>query len=193
MIRRLPLRLRGGEAPAQLDSIAWSNHVRLQFTVKHEAPQEQSAMSPKALQSYLHAHIPLSKAMEVSVLEVRPLSVTLSAPLAPNINHRDTVFGGSASAVAILAAWSLLHIRLGSEGVTSRLVIQRNTMSYALPIDGTFTAIAAAPSSEDWAQFLRAFKRRGKARITVSSELHFAGQVAGRLEGEFAALGATSA
>jgi thioesterase domain-containing protein len=150
-------------------------------------------MSPEELEHYLHAHIPLSKAMEVSVLEVRPQSVTLSAPLAPNINHRDTVFGGSASAVAILAAWSLLHIRLVGEGIASRLVIQRNTMSYALPIDGTFTAVAAMPSSEDWAQFLRMFKRRGKARITVASELHFAGQIAGRLEGEFAALGAAGA
>ena len=150
-------------------------------------------MSPVELEHYLHAHIPLSKAMEVSVLEVRPQSVTLSAPLAPNINHRDTVFGGSASAVAILAAWSLLHIRLVGEGIASRLVIQRNTMSYALPIDGTFTAVATMPSAEDWAQFLRMFKRRGKARITVASELHYAGQVAGRLEGEFAALGAAGA
>jgi thioesterase domain-containing protein len=66
-------------------------------------------------------------------------------------------------------------------------------MSYALPIDGTFTAVATMPSAEDWAQFLRMFKRRGKARITVASELHYAGQVAGRLEGEFAALGAAGA
>jgi thioesterase domain-containing protein len=63
-------------------------------------------------------------------------------------------------------------------------------MSYALPIDGTFTAVAAMPSAEIWAQFLRVFKRRGKARITVASELHFAGRVAGRLEGEFVALAA---
>lgn len=149
--------------------------------------------SPEELEHYLHEHIPLSKAMEVSVLEVQPQSITLSAPLAPNINHRDTVFGGSASAVAILAAWSLLHIRLSDESIASRLVIQRNTMSYALPIDGTFTAVAVMPSAEDWAQFLRMFKRRGKARITVATKLHFAGQVAGRLEGEFVALGTVGA
>jgi thioesterase domain-containing protein len=148
-------------------------------------------MSPEELQHYLHVHIPLSKAMEVSVLEAGPQSVRLSAP--PNINHRDTVFGGSASAVAILAVWSLLHLRLTGEGIVSRLVIQRNTMSYALPIDGAFTAVAAAPSPEDWAAFLRMFKRKGRARITAASELHFAGHVAGGLEGEFAALGVSGA
>lgn len=150
------------------------------------------SLSALELEHYLHAHIPLSKAMQVAVVDVRSDTVILSAPLAPNINHRDTVFGGSASAVAILAAWSLLHTRLAAQGIASRLVIQRNTMSYLQPIDGSFTAAAAIPSSAEWAQFVRVFERKGKARITVVSELHFAGQVAGRLEGEFVALGATA-
>lgn len=150
-------------------------------------------MSPQELEHYLHTHIPLSKAMEVSVLRAQPDTVTLSAPLAPNINHRETVFGGSASAMAILAAWSLLHIRMTGEGIASRLVIQSNRMTYLLPIEGTFTAVAAAPVSHEWVRFLRTFRRRGKARITMVSELHFAGHVSGRLEGEFAALGAAAA
>lgn len=149
-------------------------------------------MSPSELEKYLHEHIPLSKTMEVGVVQVQPEAVILSAPLAPNINHRDTVFGGSASAVAILAAWSLLHTRLSGEGIASRLVIQRNTMSYERPIDGTFTAEATIASAEAWEQFLLMLKRRSKARITVTSVLNFGGKIAGRLEGEFVALGATA-
>lgn len=150
-------------------------------------------MSPIELERYLHNHIPLSKAMEVAVVGMRPDTVILSAPLAPNINHRDTVFGGSASAVAILSAWSLVHSRLASEGISSRLVIHRNTMTYECPIDGTFTAESALASPEGWGQFLRILGRRGKARVTVVSTLHFADQVAGRFEGEFVALGANAA
>ena len=150
-------------------------------------------MSPLELENYLHAHIPLSTAMQVAVVAVQPDTVILSAPLAPNINHRDTVFGGSASAVAILAAWSLLHTRLAAQGIACRLVIQKNTMSYVEPIDGTFTARAAITDAREWAQFVRMFERKGKARITVVSELHFAGQVAGRLEGQFVALGTAAA
>src|SRR5882762_1797906 len=100
----------------------------------------ETFMNAIDLERYLHEHIPLSKAMQVSVVSVQTDGVTLRAPLAPNINHRDTVFGGSASAVAILAAWSLLHVRLRAQGLASRLVIQRNTMDYALPILGEFTA-----------------------------------------------------
>lgn len=148
-------------------------------------------MSPAELEKYLHVHIPLSRAMHVAVVQVNAQSVVLSAPLAPNVNHRDTVFGGSASAVAMLAAWSLLHTRLTGEGIASRLVIQRNTMSYAMPINGTFTAIAAVPDVEEWTRFLHVLKLKGKARIGVTARLHFTGQVAGELKGEFVALGAS--
>jgi len=43
--------------------------------------------------------------------------VLLTAPLAANINHRATVFGGSASAVAILAAWTYLYFVLKGTGL----------------------------------------------------------------------------
>ena len=84
-------------------------------------------MLPVELEQYMHKHIPLSKAMAVSVVSVTDSAVTLQAPLEPNINHRETVFGGSASALAILAGWSLLHVRLRAAGIANRLVIQRNT------------------------------------------------------------------
>jgi thioesterase domain-containing protein len=141
------------------------------------------------LERYLHEHIPLSKAMQVSVTSVQSDGVTLRAPLAPNINHRDTVFGGSASAVAILAGWSLLHARLASVGLSSRLVIQRNTMEYDHPIADAFTARSFLQSPASWEKFVVMLKRRGRARITVACVLECDGTIAGRLEGEFVALG----
>ncbi len=145
-------------------------------------------MSPAELEHYLHRHIPLSKAMAVSVTSVTDDAITLGAPLEPNINHRETVFGGSASAVAILAAWSLLHLRLRNAGLTSQLVIQRNTMDYERPIAGQFQARATLADSERWAPFLKMLERRGRARIQVASVLEFEGEHAGRLVGEFVAL-----
>ena len=146
-------------------------------------------MLPTELERYLHDHIPLSKAMGVSITAADELEVILRAPLAPNINHRDTVFGGSASALATLAAWSLLHTRLQSDGFPSRLVIQRNTMAYDLPIAGDFTARAAYDPATDWARFTRILSRKGKARITVASVLEYQGRLAGRFSGEFVAFG----
>lgn len=145
--------------------------------------------SSTTLEQYLHEHIPLSKAMQVAVVSLSAGEVVLSAPLPPNINHRDTLFGGSASAVAILAAWSLLHTRILEAGLSSRLVIQRNTMEYHLPVLGTFTARAYLPEPAAWQKFIVMLKRKGKARITVSAVLEYNGQLAGSLSGEFVALG----
>lgn len=145
-------------------------------------------MSCRELEHYLHEHIPLSKAMGVAVQEATAAGVTLSAPLAPNINHRETVFGGSASAIAILAAWALLYVRLEQEGIGSRLVIQRNVMRYERPIVGDFTAQSGVPDPATWARFIKTLRKRNRARISVSVTLHCDGARVGLLEGDFVAL-----
>ena len=150
-------------------------------------------MTPSEIQTYLHEHIPLSAAMQVQVEVATPEQVVLGAPLQPNINHRDTVFGGSASALAILSAWSLLHVKLSAGGYQTRLVIQRNSMSYEQAILGYFTAHASSPALEQWKAFTRMLERKGRARISVSSTLLYEGQEVGRFEGEFVALGTTGA
>ena len=146
-------------------------------------------MLPPELAQYIHEHIPLSKAIGVSVVSVADDSVILQAPLEPNLNHRHTVFGGSASAVAILASWALLHVRLQSEGIADRLVIQRNVMEYQHPILGQFTARSMLERPEGWKPFTDMLARRGKARITVLAVLEHMGRVAGRFSGQFVASG----
>jgi thioesterase domain-containing protein len=147
-------------------------------------------VQPPELERYLHEHIPLSKAMKVSVVSIAEDDVVLAAPLAPNKNHRDTVFGGSAAALATLAAWSLLHTRLLARGKPCRLVVQRCTMAYEQPISGDFTARAAMDDTPDWQRFLRTLERRGKARIAVPAVLERDGQTVSRFDGEFVAVDA---
>ena len=145
-------------------------------------------MTPAELEHYLHTRIPLSKGMGVSAVAVRRDSVVLRAPLAPNINQHETVFGGSASAIAILAAWSLLHTRLHTEGIANRLVIRRNTMEYEHPTAGEFTATASLETPDQWPQFIHSLAHKGKARMAVLSVLEHAGRVTGRLRAEIVAL-----
>jgi thioesterase domain-containing protein len=84
-------------------------------------------ISLMAVEQYLHEHIPLSKAMAVSVLSIDENGVILSAPLLPNINHRSTAFGGSISAVTILSAWTFVHVRLQPLLIPCQIVIQSLT------------------------------------------------------------------
>ncbi|TMI93556.1 MAG: DUF4442 domain-containing protein [Bacillati bacterium ANGP1] len=146
-------------------------------------------MLPFELEQYMHKSIPLSKAMAVSVVSLSDGAVTLHAPLEPNINHRETVFAGSASALAILAGWLLLHVRLRTAGIANRLVIHRNTMEYLQPIPGEFTARASLEHPDRWQQFTGMLMRKGKARVTVVSVLKHSDQVVGEFTGEFVAVG----
>lgn len=145
-------------------------------------------MTADELEKYLHDHIPISKGMGVSVLYAGTDGVVLESPLEPNINHRDTVFGGSASALAILSGWSLMRIRLGANGVDCRIVIRRSEVDFTLPIEGRFRARAALVKGEDWDRFLRSLKRRGKAKIEVGAVLECDNLQVGSFKGTFAAL-----
>lgn len=149
---------------------------------------DSTVFDPAILQDYLHRHIPLSTAMGVTVLACSVDGVTLRAPLAPNINHQSTVFGGSASAVAILAAWSLVHVRLSASGAAGNIVIRANTMHYEQPLAGDFEARATLPEESSWERCLQAVRRRRMARITVPAILLCGGARMGALEGEFVVL-----
>lgn len=145
-------------------------------------------MDARELEAYLHDRIPLSRAMAVAVVEAGPERVRLKAPLSPNINHRDTVFGGSAASLATLAAWSLIHVRLHSEGLAGRIVIRRGITSYDRPMADEFTATAISPDDESWAKLKAALARGRPGRLHATATLECRGAKAGTLEGEFVVL-----
>ena len=154
---------------------------------------------PRAIEEYLHRRIPIAAAMGVRVESADPLRVRLSAPFGPNVNTeesgrhepgaaREVVFGGSAAAVAILAAWTLLYVRDRAAGGRARLVIQRAAIDYQRPITGAFEALCELEDEAAYRRFRNAFERRGRGRITLRSTLLQGGRRAGSFEGDFVAL-----
>jgi thioesterase domain-containing protein len=132
--------------------------------------------------------MPLSVAMDVRVLEAGPDAVRIEAPLAPNLNHRSTAFGGSVAALAILTGWTLVHVRLRSEGLVARTVIQDSAVHFAAPIHGSFRAVCGRVADEAWDRFTRALARRGKGRLLVAGHIEADGQVVATFSGAYVAL-----
>ncbi len=147
-----------------------------------------AARAVAEIEAYLHRHIPISSGMGVRVLSCGHDGAVLTAPLAPNLNHRATVFGGSASAVAILAAWTWLHFALRDQDLKCRLVIQRNTMDYVAPIDGDFTAECAGLPAVTFEKFLKTLRRHGKARAELEARLLLGDAVVAKFSGEYVAV-----
>lgn len=144
--------------------------------------------SRNAVEAYLHEHIPISRAMGIVVARADPGGVALQAPLGPNVNHRSTVFGGSCASVAILAAWTVVHLRVRSVGIEGRVVIQRGATDYLLPIHDTFVATCESPDETTWDRFLRALRRRGQARIELGAVVTCAGAIVATFSGAYVAI-----
>jgi thioesterase domain-containing protein len=140
------------------------------------------------LERYLHQQIPLSAAMGVRVRMATPERVQLAVPLAPNINHSETAFGGSAAAAATLSAWALLHLRLARARLQARLVIQRSSMEYEQPIPGDFDAVCHFTDEPAWERFRVTLARRGRARLTLAAHLAYDARRMATFEGDFVGL-----
>jgi thioesterase domain-containing protein len=152
------------------------------------ASSRPEAPSPLEVEQYLHHNIPLSAAMGVKVIVAGPHRVELSAPLAPNVNHQSTVFGGSASALAMLSAWTLVHLGLQHDGIEAALVIQRNAMQFEAPMRGAFTAVSTLADEAAWRRFARTIQRHGRGRIALTAQLLADGRQTASFEGDFVAL-----
>lgn len=144
-------------------------------------------MALDELTAYVHDHIPMTRSLGARVEAYDRRAVRLAAPLAPNLNHRATAFGGSLSALAILSGWVLLHLQLRERGIDARLVIQRSALEFTAPVDGDFTATAVLPPDAPWSRFLATLARHRSARVTVTSTIACASGEGGRHEGTYVA------
>lgn len=137
------------------------------------------------LQTTLYDEIPLSVALGLRVVSYIDGCVTLDAPLAPNINHKDTVFAGSLNAVATLAGWSLLWLLLDEAALTGKIVIQDSTIEYRHPVAADFAARCCLPTPAQLQRFLLTLRKRQRARLLLDVEIVQHAAVAVRFSGRY--------
>jgi len=145
-------------------------------------------LTREEVEAYLKEHIPLSAAMAIKIVAAGPDGVSIEVPLGPNLNHRATAFGGSVAALAILAGWTLVHLRLKEEGLVTRTVVQSSSVDYDAPIHGTFTAVTEPVEPLKWEKFVRAITRHGKGRIGIAANVVAEGGAAARYTGAYVAI-----
>lgn len=123
-----------------------------------------------ALQALLHDDIPLTRQMGLEVRGWEAHVLRLGLPLAANVNHKNTMFGGSLYCVAVLAGWGWLHLRLREAGIDDgHIVIQDGQIGYPRPVTGVAIAVCEAPPAEAWDRFVRLYQRRGRARLVLDT------------------------
>ena len=96
-----------------------------------------ASMAPAELEKFLHAKIPLTAAMGIRVIQTGPHRLILEAPLAPNVNHLGSVFGGALHTLPTLACYAALWTLLVEGGVDGHVVVKQSYANYAQPVRGT--------------------------------------------------------
>jgi thioesterase domain-containing protein len=157
-------------------------------TADPDPPISVETADPVQTERYLHEHIPISAAMGIRVARADLEAVELYAALGPNINHRSTAFGGSSISLAILAAWTLVHLHTQSLVGSHQVVIRHSEMEYLAPISDEFRARCDSPGAEAWGRFGQSLHRRGKAQITLTVLVTSGGAQTGSFAGTYAAI-----
>jgi thioesterase domain-containing protein len=143
---------------------------------------------PDRIEAFLHEHLPLARAMEARVAQADASGARLTAPLSRNHNHHGTAFGGSLSALAMLAGWAFLHAALDRAGRDeAEVVIQEVRFAFTAPARGDLEARVSAPDAATWDAFARALDRRGRARLDLACELRSEGAEVARAEARYVA------
>ena len=134
-------------------------------TMSHLTPP---GMSARDLTAFLHEKIPLTRAMGVTVVD-SGVRLVLEAPLAPNVNHLGTAFGGSLHALPTLAGYAAVWTLLHEAGVDGHVVIKRSEALYRQPVTGVLRAECVRPGPAAAAEFIADLRRNKKARMDLTA------------------------
>ncbi len=159
-------------------------------TAENTCMTDRLALSLEALtdlERTLHAEIPLTRAMAVRVLRADQNGLALGAALAPNLNHKQTAFGGSLNSLATLASWGLIQLLVRGHGQMITVVIQESSVQFLKPVTRDFEALCSLPPASVIEKFLHTLERKGRARLALDATIHAEGDIALRFHGQFVA------
>lgn len=144
-------------------------------------------MNTQDLERFLKEQIPLTNSLEVSIVSLGDNDFELRAPLAPNHNHMGSAFGGSLSALLILAGYTWLYHYMRSQGFEIHVILKSNSTNFTQPVEEDIRIRCLKPEQGLIDKFMDSFSRKGLARINLRSEIITTKGVAATFEGEFVA------
>lgn len=123
--------------------------------------------TPESLEATYHRLIPISTHMGIKVASWDGTKLVLQAPLANNINHQQSAFGGSLFSLAALAGWGLVQLKLGELELKCNTVIAGGNVSYALPVFDDLICECSLPDT--WPALVEKLMTRGKGAMELPS------------------------
>ena len=136
------------------------------------------------LQAIWYQQIPLSKAMDMRIVDFADNTLTCCASLAPNFNVHGNAFAGSLYAVQALTGWGMMHLQLQLHELDASIVIANGQIDYAKPVAEEIVVSCSFAGQEAAMDNLQ---KSGKGRFQLTSKVQLSdGSSAGSFFGLYA-------
>ena len=132
----------------------------------------------KELENKLHTQIPLTKLMELKIINYDEELLKTTAPLSININDKGTAFGGSLATITIISSWSLCWLISQELGFQSdNIVIIKNEHSYKKPVTKDIICVTKKPSIQEIEILKNKLLSKKSASIKIESQIIENGEI----------------
>ena len=122
-----------------------------------------------ALQRLNHHYqaMPPVAAMDLRIAGYDGQRLQLHAPLARHVNDKGCAFGGSLASMMTLASWGLVSLQLEAAGIDADVFVADSQVRYLAPLFGDLEVVAELAEGEQWDDFIRTLRQRGRARTQL--------------------------
>ncbi len=142
----------------------------------------------RQLIQFIRDEIPLARAMDLQLRHHDADTLSLGAPLAPNVNDKGCAFGGSLVSLMTLSGWALVELALRRRGIECDVFVAESGVRYLAPLWQDFCSEARLAPDTQWDTFFNTLAARGRARIAVECVVPGTdGEAAATLEARFVA------
>lgn len=142
----------------------------------------------RALDAHYRSMPPVA-AMGIAIAGREGDTLTLSAPLALNVNDKHCAFGGSLVSLMTLAGWGLVTLRCHQLGIDADVFVADSEIRYLAPLYADLRATAALADGSGWGPFDEALRSRGRARVRIAATVPLPdGGIATTLRAGYAAI-----
>ncbi|MEE9396596.1 MAG: YiiD C-terminal domain-containing protein [Methylococcales bacterium] len=145
-------------------------------------------MTREELELFLHREIPLTRAMEVSVVRADDTGITLSAPLSVNKNDKNTGFAGALATLTTLSGWALVSHIVERQDGNYNVVASESQIRYLKPVVTEIVAQCDMPEPELVDAFLKRLGSHGKSRLNLLARIECNEAAAVSFSGDYFAL-----
>ena len=144
----------------------------------------------QAFQAAIYNNIPLVENMQLQLQTINSHHITATAPLAPNINDKSTVFGGSSAALMTICGWSLIKFQLESRQIDNDVVIHRSELQWNQAQTDDLIITAHIESDINWTDLIATLNNKNRSiRIKINCEvLNQANQVCSQMTASYVIL-----